>query len=171
MRKPFAAFCMTLLLVVAGAVLSLAQSSSSHQHAGGHSIVAPDQVKWGPAPPALPPGAQAAIIDGDPGTAGMFTIRLKFPDSYGVPPHSHPTDEHVTVLSGTLMVGHGSKLDAGSMKPLATGGYAKMAKGMDHYVRAQGETTVQVSGMGPFQLKYANPADDPRQKTAEGKKE
>ena len=170
MRKLFAAFTVTLLLVVAGAIVSFAQSSASHQHSGGHTIITPDQVKWGPAPPALPPGAQAAIIEGDPGKAGLFTLRAKLPDGYAVPPHSHPTDEHVTVLSGTLMVGHGSKLDAGAMKPLATGGYAKMAQGMDHYVRAKGETTIQVTGMGPFELKYANPADDPRQKGSGGNK-
>ena len=168
MRKRFVASFAALLLVTAGALASRAQSAQPPT-SGGHAIVTPDQVKWGPAPPALPPGAQAAVIDGDPGKAGMFTIRAKFPDGYTVPPHSHPTDEHVTVMSGSLMVGHGSKLDAGAMKTLATGGYAKMAKGMDHYVRAKGETTVQISGMGPFELKYANPADDPRKKGTDAK--
>ena len=163
MRKPVVLFSMLLATIVAVAV-PFALSAQSHEHGGGHSVVTPDQIKWGPAPPALPPGAQAAVVDGDPGKAGAFTIRAKFPDGYAVPPHSHPTDELVTVLSGTLMVGHGSKADAGSMKPLATGGFAKMAKGMDHYVRAKGETVLQIHGMGPFELKYANPAEDPRKK-------
>src|SRR5450755_1434335 len=68
----------------------------------------PDQVKWAPVPPFLPPGAQLAVLEGDPMAAtGDFTIRLKMPDGYKVPPHTHPHRENVTVLSGTLKVGDG----------------------------------------------------------------
>jgi len=67
---------------------------------------APDQVKFGPAPPFLPPGAQLAVLEGDPmASSGDFTIRLKMPDGYKVAPHTHPNRENVTVLSGTLKLG------------------------------------------------------------------
>jgi quercetin dioxygenase-like cupin family protein len=131
-----------------------------------HSMVQGADVKWGPAPPSLPPGAQAAVLDGDPAKSGIFVIRLKFPDGYQVPPHSHPTDEHVTVISGTVAAGFGDKADAAATHTLTAGGYAKMPAGTNHYVRAKGESVVQVIGTGPFVVKYANPGDDPRTKTA-----
>src|SRR4051794_16362537 len=77
--------------------------------AAKHVMLLPGDLKWGPGPPGLPAGAQAAVIDGDPGKAGLFTIRAKMPDGYKIPPHSHPTDEHLTVLSGTLKAGSGAK--------------------------------------------------------------
>jgi quercetin dioxygenase-like cupin family protein len=61
----------------------------------------PAEMKWGPAPPVLPPGAQIAVLSGDPGGKGLVTLRLKLPPGYVIPPHWHPTDEHVTVISGT----------------------------------------------------------------------
>jgi len=167
----------TSTIAVAIGVLLLAGAGSASQEAPAkkpaaqkapskHVIVTPDQVKWGPPPPALPPGSEAAVLEGDPGKAGMFTVRLKMPDGYTVPPHSHPTDERVTIISGSLMAGMGNKMDEAAMQALNTGAYANMPARMNHYVRAKGETIVQVSAMGPFEVKYANPNDDPRKKTS-----
>lgn len=132
-----------------------------------HAMVTPDKIQWGPAPPSLPPGAQASVLDGDPGKAGLFVVRIKFPDGYRVPPHWHPTDEHVNIISGTLMAGMGGKVDEGAMQALPAGSYVKMPRKMNHYVRAKGETIVQVTAMGPFEVNYVNPQDDPRKKTAQ----
>jgi quercetin dioxygenase-like cupin family protein len=165
-RKLFATLTVSAL-VAATAVLSAHQAAKSKPAAGSsgqHIMVVPDQLKWGPAPPALPPGAQAAVLAGDPSKPGMFVIRAKFPDGYTVPPHWHPTDEYVTVLSGTLMAGLGDKIDPGSMHALTAGGLAKMPKRTNHYVRAKGETIIQVQAVGPFELTYVNPNDDPRKK-------
>ena len=134
--------------------------------AAAHVIATPDKIQWGPGPASLPPGAQAAVLDGDPTKAGLFVIRLKFPDGFRVPPHWHPTDEHVSVVSGTLMAGMGAKFDEGSMQALAAGSYVKMPRKMNHFVRAKGETVVQVTAMGPFEVTYVNPQDDPRKKTS-----
>ena len=134
--------------------------------AAAHVIATPDKIQWGPGPASLPAGAQAAVLDGDPTKAGLFVIRLKFPDGFRVPPHWHPTDEHVVVVSGTLRAGMGGKADDAAMQTLAAGSYIKMPRKMNHYVRAQGETIVQVTAMGPFEVTYANPQDDPRKKTA-----
>src|SRR5688572_1177054 len=119
------------------------------QPAAAHVIALPDKIQWGPGPPSLPPGAQAAILDGDPTKSGLFILRVKFPDGYRVPPHWHPTDEHVVVVSGTLMAGMGAKTDDASMQALVTGSYVKMPRKMNHYVRAKGETIVQITAMGP----------------------
>src|SRR6185503_5637033 len=86
-----------------------------------HVMIAASDVKWGPAPPSLPPGAQMGVLDGDPSVAGKpFVIRAKFPDGYRVSPHWHPTDENVAVLSGTFMVGVGDAFDEKGMTSLAT---------------------------------------------------
>src|SRR5918993_61532 len=101
------------LALLAAASLVVAQSGQESKGGsapagaqGAHVMVTPDQVKWGPGPPSLPPGAQLAVLEGDPSKAGSpFAIRAKFPDGYKVPPHWHPTDERVLVLAGTLGVG------------------------------------------------------------------
>src|SRR4051812_33165653 len=76
-----------------------------------HVAETPSAAKWGPAPPMLPPGAQIAVLAGDPTKSGPYTVRLKFPANYDIPAHSHPTDENVAVVSGELFAGMGTKLD------------------------------------------------------------
>lgn len=129
----------------------------------GHpGVFTPQDVTWGPAPPFLPPGAQAAILEGDPSQAGPFTIRLSMPDGYKIPAHNHPTIEHVTVLSGEFHLGMGDKLDTASGKTLPAGSFGYLPARMNHYAWANGATVVQVHGEGPFAIDYVNPADDPR---------
>ena len=70
--------------------------------ADDHVIAPPDSLKWSAGPPSLPPGAQIAIVSGDPAKEGLYVLRLKLPAGYKVPPHMHPNDENVTVISGTF---------------------------------------------------------------------
>jgi quercetin dioxygenase-like cupin family protein len=158
--------CLGLLAlagVAAGVVAREDRKGDHGQGAGGHVVVKPDQVKWGPAPPALPPGAQAAVLAGDPRQAGAaYTVRLRLPDGYKVAPHWHPVDENVTVLQGALLMGRGEKFDPGAAEEVPAGGFAHMPRGVRHFVRAKGATVIQVHGVGPFEIHYVNPADDPR---------
>jgi quercetin dioxygenase-like cupin family protein len=124
-------------------------------------IVTPDKIQWGPAPPVFQPGAQFAVLAGNPGKAGPFIIRLKVPDGYKIMPHWHPTTENVTVISGEFRAAMGDKFDESSMATLPAGSVAVMPPHHNHYAMAKGETVVQVHGMGPFKLTYVNPADDP----------
>jgi hypothetical protein len=121
-------------------------------------------LKWGAAPPAFNPGAQMAVIDGDPTKPGPFVIRAKFPAGFKVMPHFHPTDESVTVISGTLAAAMGEKWDEAAMKTFTAGAFARMPAKSPHYVQAKEDTIVQVHGIGPFTLTYVNPNDDPRKK-------
>jgi len=123
-------------------------------------------MKWMDASGAgLPAGAQMAVVKGDPSKAGEFTIRVKMPAGYTVPPHSHPGDEVVRVMGdGTLSYGMGDKLDRGNVGSLTKGYHVTMAAGMNHYVFTTDPIELQVSGTGPFAITYANPADDPRKK-------
>jgi quercetin dioxygenase-like cupin family protein len=122
-------------------------------------------AKWGPAPPLLPPGAQIAVLAGDPTKAGLYTVRLKFPANYDIPAHSHPTDENVLVVSGELFSGMGPKLDRKAGRGLGVGGFALMPANANHFSYTKGETTILLYGRGPVEFTYVNPADDPRMRT------
>ena len=119
-------------------------------------------INWGPAPAVFQPGAQMAVLQGDPGKSELFTVRLRFPDGYAIAPHTHPTDEHITVIEGTFLVGMGKTVDEAAMVTLPTGGFVTAPAEHAHYAKAQGVTTVQVSAMGPFALTYVNPKDMPK---------
>ncbi|MBZ5682624.1 MAG: cupin domain-containing protein [Acidobacteriia bacterium] len=125
----------------------------------------PDQVKYGPAPPFVPPGAQLAVLEGDPmASSGDYTIRLKMPDGYRIAPHTHPLRENVTVVSGTLKVGMGDQFDASKMMSFGAGSFAYLDPSMHHYAGASGETVIQIHGQSPVKFNYINPADDPTPK-------
>jgi quercetin dioxygenase-like cupin family protein len=162
-----------LMVFATGAVLAQGEAQKKPaappppppKPAAGHVMLDAATLKWGPAPPGLPAGAQVAVLDGDPSKPGTFAIRVTLPDGYAVQPHWHPTAENLVILTGTLMVGIGDKFDEASMHALAAGGYSKMPAKTRHYVRAKGETTFQLYGVGPFAINYVNPKDDPRKKT------
>ena len=124
-------------------------------------IVPAAAIKWTDAPPFLPKGAKLAVLLGDPGAPEPFTIRLQMPDGYKIAPHTHPTDEHVTVISGVFRAAMGTAWDDKALADFAPGSYANMAATMPHYAVAKGVTVVQVHGVGPFVVNYVNPADDP----------
>lgn len=158
-----------VFVVLIGISFAVAQTKKPITKQGlvkaGHIATTAEELKWGPAPPALPPGAELAVVSGDPSKAGEpFTIRAKFPDGYKVPPHWHPTDENVTVIQGTINIGMGDKFDESAAKQLPVGSFALMPGTMRHFAFASGETIVQIHGTGPFAVNYVNPADDPRRK-------
>jgi len=122
-------------------------------------------VKWGPAPAIFPAGAKMAVMQGDPSTSKLFTVRLDMPKGYKVPPHFHPTDEHITVISGNFLVGMGDKIDTKGAMALTAGGFATAPAQQHHWAVARTHTIVQVHAIGPFALTYVNPADDPTKKS------
>jgi hypothetical protein len=160
MRKCLAIFILLPALLLAQT--APAPKKAAAKAAGAAPVVVtPDKIQWGPAPPVFQPGAQFAVIAGDPGKAGPFVVRLKFPDGYRVMPHWHPTAENVTVLSGDFRVGMGDKFDESALTTLPAHSIAVVPAHHNHYAMAKGEVEVQVHAMGPFKLTYVNPADDP----------
>jgi quercetin dioxygenase-like cupin family protein len=131
----------------------------------GHKVVSPQEIKWGPAPPSIPPGAQAATLYGDPSKDGLFALRLRLPKGYHIPPHTHPKPEVVTVLSGTFRLGMGKTADQAKAQALPTGSFFALSPGMEHYAYTDEDTVIQLNSTGPWGLTYVNPKDDPRQKT------
>jgi len=158
MRRILACVAVALVPMVGVAVAQQAKGPS-------HVLVTPSELKWGEAPPVFEKGASFTVISGDPGKAGIFVVRLKMPKGYKIAPHWHPTDENVTVVSGTFAVGAGEKFDKATMKNLPAGGYAFLPAEMRHFAMATTAVTVQVEGPGPFVLNYVNPADDPSKRS------
>jgi quercetin dioxygenase-like cupin family protein len=128
-----------------------------------HTVVPADAVKWGAAPPSLPPGAQASTLVGSPAKEGPFVLRLKFPAGFVIPPHRHSKDEFVTVISGAFAVAAGEKVDR-STPPLRAASFVHLPAGMAHFAFTTEETVVQINGTGPFDVTYLDPKDDPRKK-------
>jgi quercetin dioxygenase-like cupin family protein len=126
-----------------------------------HGMYTPSEIKWGDAPPMVPKGAKLAVLYGDPNKDGLFVVRAKLPANYRIAAHSHPTDEVVTVLSGTLFVGMGDKLAPASAKAFPAGSLVVAPAKTNHYVLTKQPTVIEVTAMGPLQFTYVNPADDP----------
>ena len=124
-----------------------------------HVMAAPDSLKWGPGPAALPKGAELAVIAGDPGKEGPYVYRIRVPAGYKVPPHTHPGVENITVISGTLNVAMGDKFDESKGTAMKAAGFIKALRGMAHYAWFTEPTVFQVHGVGPWGITYVNPTE------------
>ncbi len=153
------------MLVGSAVALTGVVSMALAQGTDGHKMLSPQEIKWAPAPPSIPPGAEAAVLYGDPSKDGLFAMRLKFPKGYKIPPHTHPKPEVLTVISGTFRLGMGEAADSGKAKAFAPGSFIALSPGMAHFAAAdEDNTVVQLNSTGPWTLTYINQADDPRKK-------
>jgi len=160
MRKSSAA----LLLSSIAVLLAAAQVPSAQGPSANVLFVTPDKINWKPAPAGLPPGAQVAVLAGDPTSEAPFVLRLKMPDGYKIAPHRHPVTETTTVISGELRVGVGDTWDDRKLQSLPPGSMVSIPPLQSHFATAHGETVIQTQGLGPFKRVYVNPADDPSKK-------
>jgi len=131
-----------------------------------HAMYVPADIKWTDAPPILPPGAKAAVLEGDPSKPGYFAMRLRVPDGYKIMPHWHPNVERVTVISGTLNLGMGDTFDQSKGHAMPAGTYATMQPEVHHFAWMTGETEIQITTLGPWKVVYINPDDDPSKAAA-----
>jgi hypothetical protein len=152
---------LTLIVLTWVAALSLGHDNDDAMKA---AICRPDGLKWQEGPLSLPPGAKMAVLEGDPNKEGPFVFRVKVPDGYRIPPHTHPKPERVTILCGTFHIGMGEKFDPSKGQEMPAGTYGTWPAGMKHFVWVKGETVVQFHGEGPWKINYVNPDDDQRGK-------
>ena len=152
------------LLVSSTVALTSVISLAFAQGTDDHKVLLPQEIKWSPGPPSIQPGAEVAVLFGDPAKDGLFAMRLKLPKGYKIAPHTHPKPEVVTVISGTFRLGMGETADQSKGKPLTAGGFFAMPPGMAHFAFADEDTVVQLNSTGPWSLNYVNAADDPRKK-------
>jgi quercetin dioxygenase-like cupin family protein len=129
-----------------------------------HLIYTPADVEWQPGPGSFEPGASFSILEGDPSQPGVFNMRIRMPDGFVIAPHWHPNVERVTVLSGTFRLGMGETVDREAAQPLQAGSYFSLPPHEPHFAIAEGETVVQLQSIGPWEINYVRPEDDPRRR-------
>ena len=147
---------MKRLMLIALPLLLVAGSTAAAKK------TAPADLKWMDGPPGLPAGATFAVVSGDPGKKGMFTVQIRMPSNYAVLPHWHPSDEKVTLISGKLAYGMSDQLNRTSAQALNQGQDIVMKAKEHHWVFTGDGAEIQVTAMGPFKINYVNPNDDPR---------
>jgi quercetin dioxygenase-like cupin family protein len=107
-------------------------------------------------------GVHTKILAGNPGTAGFYSILLFVPSHTTIQAHSHRDDRMATVVSGTWHFGYGIRFDEQGLKILPAGSVYSEPGGVNHFARtADDAVVVQISGFGPTDTHYFNPADDP----------
>jgi quercetin dioxygenase-like cupin family protein len=151
------------LLVASVVAIASPTSMAVAQTTDAHKVVSAQDIKWAAGPGSIPPGAQVAVLFGDPSKDGMFAMRLKLPKDYSIAPHTHPKPEVVTVISGALRLGMGETADKSKGERLSAGSFFALSPGMAHYVFVDEDTVLQLNSNGPWNLNYINPKDDPRQ--------
>lgn len=147
--------------VAVGAMLVMS-ATPTIAHDGKHHVYESGDVEFKSGPATLPPGVQFAVLVGDPAKEGPFVMRLKFPAGYAIPPHRHPKEEHVTVLSGGFGMAMGEQHDRNAAPVFAPGTFIHIPTGEAHFAWTEEETIVQINAMGPFGIEYVDPKDDPR---------
>jgi quercetin dioxygenase-like cupin family protein len=154
-------WCRPELLAVLVAASSVVPGASG---CAGQSSAGSASPHW-LVPPVLPPGAFIAVVSGDPTRPGPFTLLVSMPNGYRIPPHSHPSYEHVEVKEGTLLVGTGDELDPKMTQALAAGDSATAPAGMHHFSIAKGRTLLSATFMGPYTITYVRAEDAPKPRT------
>ena len=148
-----------LVVVILAAVLSCSGPplgdmdfpEGSVQH-----VVSAAEMPWRPCPPNLPDGCEIAVLEGDPQASDLFTVRFRVSGEFVMPPHSHPKDERVTVLSGQMAVSFGV---GGAREAAATfgpGDYYVNARDAVHTVWADEPSVIQITGIGPWEAQFVD---------------
>ncbi len=111
------------------------------------------EIPWGPGPASVPFDCEMAVLEGDPNSAGLFTIRVRTTEPWTMPPHTHPRAERVTVLSGSIHVGLGTAATEHGGEAFTTGDYYVNAPGLVHRVWTDAPVEIQITGIGPWEVR------------------
>lgn len=145
--------------VLTAAAASEAAAQQSTDAMGGMSVVSASSITFADiAVPGFDPGMKIAVIDGNPDASGPYTLRLSFPAGYRFPAHFHPMPEHLTVLSGTLLLAMGDQADESKLQAYGAGDYLRLPGIEPHFGGARGATVIQLHGQGPFKINLVQAA-------------
>jgi quercetin dioxygenase-like cupin family protein len=161
--KPLSLIRLSTLALALAALGATAAWARDPSHADHIMAVVPADLKWEDAK-SIPPGAKVVVIEGPANEPVPYILRVKFPADYKVPAHWHPAIERVTVISGTFNLGTGDKLDKEKTKALTPGSTAIIPPKTNHFAWTSEETVIRLDGVGPQDINYVDPADDPRKK-------
>jgi quercetin dioxygenase-like cupin family protein len=147
-----------------GLAFSIGALMSVSVWAADYTAVMSPNIKWTDAP-SIGPGAKTAVIDGDPKSSGPFVMRLKVPPKTKIKVHTHPADENVTILSGTLYFSPGDKFDTKMAKAFGPGSYFSIGKGKPMFAyTGDKEAIAQLHGNGPWGITYLDAPGSPEKK-------
>jgi hypothetical protein len=145
-----------LLLAMFASAIVVASVAVAQNGAPGAVALTPDEMKWQSQGALAAPGLEQANLVGDPARPGPYTIRLRFPKGYRIPPHTHPDAREVTILSGTFATGYGERFDPAGLKVLPAGSFYIEPANVPHYIEIKQDVVLQVSGTGPSGRKFVN---------------
>ena len=113
--------------------------------------IQPDEIEWFSPPPAFAQDTVGALLSGPPSVeGGLYTIRVKMKKGGMIQPHRHPDKRYITVLSGVLYAGRGTKIDEAFVTQYPAGSFFTIPAQYVHFTWAkEGEVVYQESGIGP----------------------
>lgn len=161
-RTAFCAFASCVVLLGCESRQPSGLDASSHYPAAKMVAMQASDLVWNDL--GLIPGVKIAVLNGNPGEQRHYVVRLKFPPNTRMPAHWHPRAEFATILSGTLLLGMGEKEDLAAVQPYAAGTFFVVPPRMPHYGKSEDEVIFELSGPGPYEVVFVDPADDPRKK-------
>jgi quercetin dioxygenase-like cupin family protein len=154
----------TIEIAALGIALGLGGVIATPAWSAEYTSVTPADIKWVDAP-SIGPGAKTAVIHGDPKSSALFVMRIKVPAKTNIKVHTHPAQENVTILSGTLYFAAGDKFDAKKAKAYGPGSYFSIDQGKPMFAFTKDkETVAQIHGVGPWGITYLDPKDKPAMK-------
>jgi quercetin dioxygenase-like cupin family protein len=107
-------------------------------------------------------GVRSKLLFGDPAQSGLYSILLFVPAHTTIPAHSHRDDRMATVVSGNWNFGFGDRFDEKSLKALPPGSVYSEPGRTNHFARTDEDAViVHISGYGPSDTLYVDPANDP----------
>lgn len=148
---------MRILVIGLTVVFVCAAGARAEDQGTAPRVTAAGALVWKPAPRAFPPGSEVAVLYGDPAKPGMFVLRARAQKGWRLNAHTHPAPELVTVLSGAIRIGVG-----GRETVVSASGFSAMPPGVPHWLSIEEDAVVQIHGMGPWGIDYADAKDDPR---------
>lgn len=111
--------------------------------------------------------AKVAVVTlfGDPSKPGPYGQLLKVAPHATIAAHHHGGDRVGTVLSGTWRFGYGKEFDKTKLQVLPVGSVYTEPSEDAHFAMTEDEpVTVLITGTGPTDTVYENPANDPMAK-------
>lgn len=117
-------------------------------------VVRADDAGWRPCPQNLPSGCEIAVLEGNPQTPGLFTVRFRLEAGLVMPPHTHPRDERVTLLKGKVSVGFGADASHEDAAHFGPGDYYVNARDAIHTVWVDESSELQITGFGPWEAHF-----------------
>jgi len=108
-------------------------------------------------------GIRTAVLKGDPGRAGLYTIMLRIPAHTRIAAHLHQDDRVATVVSGTWYIGYGDSFNSAALKALPAGSFYTEPSNRSHFAETRDtDVIVQITGVGPSSTRYIDSASDPQ---------